>query len=68
MSAQEVPAMKSPIEERPAPTPESERRRKKRRRSCDVEDRGPRPRRDPASPELPHDPEDVPRQELGPRA
>jgi hypothetical protein len=66
MSAPHFPRLKSPIEEPPNPNrPDSERRRK-RRRSNDVEKPEPRPRRDNPAPEIPHDPQDVPEQELRP--
>lgn len=58
--------MKSPIEDPPSPgTPEPQRRRK-RKRPNDVEKPAPRPRRDKPSPEIPHNPQDVPEQELRP--
>lgn len=57
-----IPQMKSPIEEPPNPgNPEPERRRKKKR-SNDV--KNPEPRRDKPSPKVPHDPQDIPEQEL----
>ena len=60
MSTQNVPHVKSPTEEPPNPAnPDSERRRK-RKRSNGVENPEPRPRRDNPSPEIPHDPQDVP--------
>lgn len=62
MFSQAASRMKSPIEEPPSPgSPEPSRRRKKKR-SNDVEK--PQPRRDKPSPEIPHDPQDVPEQEL----
>jgi hypothetical protein len=68
MCTQNVPRMKSPVEESPNPNnPDSERRRK-RKRSNDVENQEPRQRRDNPSPEIPHDPQDVPEQELRPPA
>lgn len=63
-----IARMKSLIDEPPSPSnPDSEDRRKKRH-SKDVKNPEPRPRRDNPSPELPHDPQDVPEQELRPPA
>jgi hypothetical protein len=64
MSTQPISDMKSRIEEptnRNNPDPE---RRRKRKRSNDTERPAPRPRRDQPSPKIPHDPQDIPEQEL----
>lgn len=64
MFGQSASQMKSPIEEPPNPgNPEPERRRR-RKRPNDVEKPTPRPRPDKPTPEIPHDPQDVPEQEL----
>jgi hypothetical protein len=64
MSIQSIPEMKSPIEEPPNPGNPTPERRRKRKRSTDTEKPAPRPLRDQPSPEVPHNPQDVPEQEL----
>lgn len=63
MSTQHLPQMKLRVEEPPNPKkPDPERPRKGR--SGETENPDPGPRRDKQSPEIPHDPQDVPEQEL----
>jgi hypothetical protein len=61
MSTQELPIAKSRIDE---PDPSKPERRKKKRPSTGRETPEPRPRREEPSPELPHNPQDIPEQEL----
>lgn len=64
MFAQSVSQMKSLIEEPPNPGNPGPARRRKKKRSDDAEKPVPRPRRDKPSPEIPHNPQDMPEQEL----
>lgn len=61
MSTQEVPVVKSGIDE---PAPSKPERRKKKRPSTERETPEPHPHREEPSPELPHNPQDIPEQEL----
>lgn len=63
MTLEESPFMKSRIEE-PTPSPPDSERHKKRKRSTDTENPEPRPPRDRPSPEVPHNPQDIPEQEV----
>jgi len=64
MAGQPTSPMKSPAKEPPDPGTPTPQRRRKRRRPNDVEKAAPRPLRDKPTPEIPHDPQDVPEQEL----
>lgn len=59
MIAQSVSQRKSPVGEPPNPDRPNPEPRRKRKRSSDAEKPDPRPR-----PDQPHDPQDVPSQEL----